>query len=185
VRLKPLLEFDAHWSNYLRVAEKEGPLRTLSMILAHSGDSWFWAIGLALIYMIPSAQAKQWALTQLVWISILVVIVMALKFTIRRRRPEGEWGAIYRSTDPHSFPSGHAARAFLIATIGLGFGPFWLGFLLLIWALLVSISRVAMGVHYLSDVVAGSILGIIVGIIGLQLSPMLFDFVTGFTGPLW
>jgi membrane-associated phospholipid phosphatase len=185
VKLSTLLELDARWSNYLRVAERPGILRTLSTILAHSGDSWFWAMGLAIIYLIPNAHAKQWALTQLVWISILVVVVMALKFTIRRRRPEGEWGAIYRSTDPHSFPSGHAARSFLIAVIGVGFGPIWLGLLLLIWAFLVSLARVAMGVHYLSDVVAGAFIGIFVGSIGFYLSPALFNFIFGFTGPLW
>jgi undecaprenyl-diphosphatase len=185
VNLKPILELDARWSGYLRVAEKPGIIRTLSIILAHSGDSWFWAMGLAILYIIPVSFFKQWALTQLVWISILAVTVMALKFSIRRRRPEGDWGAIYRSTDPHSFPSGHAARAFLIATIAIGFGPLWLGLLLVVWAFLVSLARVAMGVHYLSDVVAGAIIGVIVGIIGLQLSPALYNFITRFTGPLW
>ena len=60
----------------------------------------------------------------------LAVLVMAIKFTIRRRRPDGEWGGLYRSTDPHSFPSGHAARAVLIAVLAIGLGPAWLAILL-------------------------------------------------------
>jgi undecaprenyl-diphosphatase len=93
---------------------------------------------------------------------------MAIKLLVRRRRPEGEWGAIYRRTDPHSFPSGHAARAGLLATLIAGWGPAWLAPILLVWAPLVILARVAMGLHYLSDVLAGAALGVLVGIGILQ-----------------
>jgi undecaprenyl-diphosphatase len=87
-----------------------------------------------------------------------------LKFLIRRQRPEGEWGAIYRRTDPHSFPSGHAARATMLAVLVIGLGPAWLVPIMLVWAPLVTLSRVAMDLHYLSDALAGAVLGIAVGI---------------------
>jgi undecaprenyl-diphosphatase len=93
----------------------------------------------------------------------LAVIVLAIKFSIRRRRPEGTWGAMYRSTDPHSFPSGHAARAILIAILAIGLGPWWLAILLCVWAPLVALARVAMGLHYLSDIAAGLVLGATAG----------------------
>jgi undecaprenyl-diphosphatase len=173
-----LLQADARWSGTLRVAERPGPLRTVSMVLAHSGDSWFWGLGLILLYVFGDSFWKQWALTQLVWISFLAVLVMGIKFLVRRQRPEGEWGAIYRATDPHSFPSGHAARAVLIAVIALGLGPLWLGVLLAIWAPLVALARVAMGVHYVSDVIAGALTGLILGLVALQLSPALFGFIS-------
>ena len=174
---KRLLELDARWSESIRVAEKPGLLRTVSMVLAHSGDSWFWGLGLIILYFVTTeAFWKQWAVTQFFWIAILAVVVMAVKFTVRRRRPEGEWGAIYRNTDPHSFPSGHAARAFLIAVIATGLGPVWLAVLLWIWAPLVALARAAMGVHYLSDVVAGALVGIVVGVIALWLNPQVMAF---------
>jgi undecaprenyl-diphosphatase len=103
----------------------------------------------------------------------LALVVLAIKFTIRRRRPEGEWGAIYRNTDPHSFPSGHAARAAMLAVLALVVGPAWLGVVLVIWGLLVSLARVWMGVHYLSDIIAGILLGILAGFVVLQLTPWL------------
>ena len=106
---------------------------------------------------------RPWALTVLLSIIGLAVIVLAIKFSIRRRRPEGEWGAIYRSTDPHSFPSGHAARAILIGVLAIGLGPAWLAILLCVWAPLVAVARVAMGLHFLSDVAAGAVLGAITG----------------------
>src|SRR5512139_3238903 len=139
------------------------------MVLAHSGDSWFWGLGLVILYFVTTEEFwKQWAVTQFFWIAVLAVVVMTTKQLIRRRRPEGEWGAIYRNTDPHSFPSGHAARAFLIAVIATALGPAGLAVVLWIWAPLVSLARVAMGVHYVSDVVAGSVIGVLMGIAAWQ-----------------
>ncbi|TET83287.1 MAG: phosphatase PAP2 family protein [Anaerolineales bacterium] len=162
-----LLEIDARWSARLCIADRPGRLRTLTAILAHTGDSWFWILGLVLTWWWGETQWKIWALRILGMILALAFIVMVLKFSIRRRRPVGEWGAIYRSTDPHSFPSGHAARAALLATLATAWGPPWLGALLVLWVPFVSLARVAMGVHYLSDVLVGIFLGLSVGLIGL------------------
>lgn len=167
MNLRPILELDARLSDRVRVAEKPGLLRTVSAFLAHSGDSWFWGLGLILIWWRGDAHWKRWALVMFAGIAVLVVIVMSIKFIVRRRRPEGEWGGIYRNTDPHSFPSGHAARAFMIAVLALGLGPGWAGLLLAFWAPFVALARVSMGVHYVSDIVAGALLGIVVGLIGL------------------
>jgi len=163
VSLKALLELDARVSAHMRVAERPGLIRTVAAVLAHSGDSWFWWAGLAILWWRGNAFWRPWALTVLLSIIALAVIVLVVKFSIRRRRPEGEWGAFYRNTDPHSFPSGHAARATLIAVLAIGLGPWWLAILLCLWMPLVSLARVAMGVHYLSDVVAGAVLGGIAG----------------------
>jgi membrane-associated phospholipid phosphatase len=158
-----LLELDARLSARMRVAERPGLLRTCAAFLAHSGDSWFWWAGLVLLWWRGNVFWRPWALTVLLSIIALALIVLAIKFSIRRRRPEGEWGALYRTTDPHSFPSGHAARATLIAVLAIGLGPGWLAVLLCAWMPLVSLARVAMGVHYLSDVAAGAVLGAVAG----------------------
>jgi membrane-associated phospholipid phosphatase len=173
MRLRSILELDARLSDRLRVAEQPGLLRTLAVFFAHSGDSWFWGLGLLLLWWLGDSFWKQWSLLLFAGIAVLAIIVLTIKFTVRRRRPEGEWGGIYRSTDPHSFPSGHAARSFLIAVLVIGLGPAWLAILLCLWAPLVSLARVAMGVHYISDVVAGALLGMIIGLIGTQVAPFL------------
>jgi undecaprenyl-diphosphatase len=169
VTLKQILELDARLSARMRVAERPGLLRTVAGVLAHSGDSWFWWAGLALLWWRGNAFWRPWALMVLLSIIILAVIVLTIKFTIRRRRPEGEWGSMYRTTDPHSFPSGHAARAVLIAVLAIGLGPGWLAVVLCIWAPLVALARVAMGLHFLSDIVAGVGLGALAGLIALQI----------------
>ena len=158
-----MLALDARLSAQMRVAERPGLLRTFAAFLAHSGDSWIWWAGLALLWWLGNAFWRAWALTELLSIIGLAVLVLAIKFTIRRRRPEGEWGGMYRSTDPHSFPSGHAARAFLIAALAIGMGPVWFAIFLCFWAPLVALARVAMGLHYLSDIAAGAVLGAIAG----------------------
>ena len=185
--LRSLLELDARFSSQLRVAEKPGFLRNIAAFLAHSGDSWFWAAALILCWFFSNSGWKQWEVVEFFGIAGLAGVVLAIKFLVRRERPQGEWGGIYRNTDPHSFPSGHAARAFLIAVLGAVLGPFWLLVILLwIWAPLVSLARVAMGVHYLSDIAAGAILGIIVALIGLQIYHPMIVWFTSLTGVvLW
>lgn len=183
---RSLLELDARLSSQLRVAEKPGVFRNIAAFLAHSGDSWFWAAALIIFWFFSNSSWKQWEVVEFFGIAGLAGVVLAIKFLVRRERPQGEWGGIYRNTDPHSFPSGHAARSFLIAVIASAFGPIWLVVVLWVWAPLVALARVAMGVHYLSDVVAGAVLGVIVALIGLQIyMPMIvwFTSLSGFT--LW
>lgn len=186
MNLRSILEQDARLSEQMRVAEKPGALRSISAFFAHSGDSWFWAVALVALWASGDLFWKKWAVVQFVGISLLVVLVMSAKFLVRRRRPEGEWGSIYRNTDPHSFPSGHAARSFFIAAVATGLGPAGLAVALWIWAPLVALARVAMGVHYVSDVVAGAVFGVIVAIIYLQFYEPIFIWGTRLIGfPLW
>ena len=184
--MNSIIELDARLTSQLRVAERPGALRTLAVFFAHSGDSWFWAIGLLAVWLSGDSFWKKWAVVQFGSICLLAVLVLAIKFGIRRERPQGEWGQIYRVTDPHSFPSGHSARAFLIATIATGFGPPGLAIILWIWAPLVALSRVAMGMHYLSDIIVGALVGILVGMISLQIYAPVLTWLSNLLGfSLW
>jgi undecaprenyl-diphosphatase len=186
MNFRSVLEWDARLSDQMRVAEKPGALRVLAALFAHSGDSWLWLPALIALWWLGDSIWKEWAAVQFVGISVLAVLVMSIKFLVRRRRPEGEWGRIYRNTDPHSFPSGHAARSFLIAVLAAGLGPAWLAVVLWIWSPLVALARVAMGVHYASDIVAGAILGAIIALIGLKIYEPLLMWVSVLIGfPLW
>lgn len=183
--LRSLLELDARFSDQLRVAEKPGFLRNIAVLFAHSGDSWLWGAALIFFWFFSNPEWKQWEVIEFFGIAGLAAVVLAIKFMVRRRRPEGDWGMIYRNTDPHSFPSGHAARSFLIAVVASALGPPWLALLLWIWAPLVALARVAMGVHYLSDVIAGAVVGVIVALIGLQIyQPLLVWLSSMFAFPL-
>lgn len=155
-----LLAADTFYSNQLRYAEKPGPLRRAAIALAHSGDSWLWGLALVTVWIFGPPEWQALAPRLLAGIAGLAVVVLAVKRLIRRQRPAGEWGGIYRATDPHSFPSGHAARMALLVVLAAAWGPAWFAWLLLVWAPLVALARVAMGVHYLSDIVGGAVVGV-------------------------
>lgn len=70
--------------------------------------------------------------------------------------------------DRFSFPSGHTLHAVAFTLVTLNYYPA-LGWLLLPFALLVALSRVILGLHYPSDVLAGALLGAAVAAASLQL----------------
>jgi len=174
--LKKLLKIDARLSKALYVPAERTVLSLVLKIFAHSGDSWFWLAGLFILWMFSEQDLRERAVFLGVGLVIMATAVILLKFTIRRPRPEGEWGSIYRITDPHSFPSGHAARSAALVVMGLGMSPAWFGIALAIWAPWVGLSRVALGVHYLSDVLAGWLVGLLMGLIALGLQPFILQF---------
>lgn len=167
-----LLTADLQVSAWLGAVKESGFLRLLAVILAHSGDSWFWFAGLGMLWWVGNNYWRPRAGVFLVGIVITAVLVMLMKLTVRRERPEGDWGGFYRRTDPHSFPSGHAARSIALAVMALSLGPPWLGLALLAWAPLVSLARVALGVHYVSDVIIGGILGLLTGALSVYIVPI-------------
>src|SRR2546430_9864 len=78
-------------------------------------------------------------------------------------------GAPYRF---NSFPSGHAAvAATFAATFCLFYRQRWLRALLVVVALLIGLSRVAMGLHWVTDVLVGLLGGWLFAILGDSLAP--------------
>lgn len=89
------------------------------------------------------------------------------KALVHRHRPfVTQLGA---PSSTHSFPSGHSATSFACATVLSWFAPRWrVPFFVL--AALIALSRVYNGLHYPTDVVAGSALGVLVGLAVLRVS---------------
>lgn len=158
---KKILEYDVKATQSLRIHEHQKWMRPIGTFFAHSGDSWFILLALLLTWFFTKGTWHRISALLTGAVVFLAIIVLAIKFLIRRQRPEGTWGAIYRNSDPHSFPSGHAARTMMLATLMFLIGPTWLGAVLVVWSLLVCLARVGMGVHYLSDVAAGIVLGVV------------------------
>jgi undecaprenyl-diphosphatase len=161
--MEEVLQLDVRYTQAARIPDDKAVLKKAAAFFAHSGDSWFWGAGLAMLWFFgPRPWRPQIALLFL-GIIITAFSVFIIKFTVKRPRPEGEWGQMYRSSDPHAFPSGHAARAAMLTLIAFLSGTWWLGLILLIWAILVDLSRISLGVHYISDILGGTLIGIVMG----------------------
>lgn len=163
MNLKKISAIDSKFSHKIRLPENQPQLRRAAALFAHSADSWFWLAGLIILYPLVSSNAKPIILKLIIGTVITAAFVLSVKFTIRRPRPEGEWGKIYRDSDPHSFPSGHAARSAMLTLLIFLFGPAWLGGVMALWTLLVDYARIALGVHYLSDILVGTVIGLLFG----------------------
>jgi undecaprenyl-diphosphatase len=170
---------DARLSKGLRGLPKKHFFSIFAVIFAHSGDSWFWLGGLFLVWLLNKGEWRDWAAFLITGLMVMATVVLILKFAVRRPRPEGEWGQIYRITDPHSFPSGHAARSAALVVMALFVGPPWFAIVVLLWAPWVGLSRVALGVHYLSDVIVGWIVGAVMSLIALACQPWIIQALDG------
>jgi len=158
-------------------AVKAGPWKQILAVISHSGDSLVWLTVMVLIALLGEAYWRNWAFTILVGVLAVGLLVKVMKLIWRRQRPDGDWGGVYRRTDPYSFPSGHAARAAYLMTISLALGPLILGLLLLIWAPLVSYSRIYLRLHVWIEVVCGFLLGAVSALIfAMLLSSNPIDF---------
>ena len=87
MNLEKLLDQDAKLSKKLRVAEQPGLLRSIAAFLAHSGDSWVWLFALPWLLFFGNPYWQARALILILAILVTAVLVLTLKFTIRRRRP--------------------------------------------------------------------------------------------------
>jgi undecaprenyl-diphosphatase len=139
--------------------------RILMILATRGGDGWLWyALGAILIFY--GGEHRFLAIGAAGSASVAGVFVFsALKNASRRQRPcEIEphcWSSIL-PPDRYSFPSGHSITAFAVAlSLGL-FYPELLAYLLTV-AFLIASSRIILGMHFLSDVVVGSALGVILG----------------------
>jgi undecaprenyl-diphosphatase len=64
----------------------------------------------------------------------------------------------------YGFVSSHAANSFNVALLSLLFiKKRWFSVVIIIWASVISYSRIYLGVHYPADVLCGSILGALIG----------------------
>ena len=90
--------------------------------------------------------------------------------TLRPRPYQAHIGIEYFATplDRFSFPSGHTLHAVAFTLTALSYYPY-LAWLLVPFTMLIAISRVVLGLHYPSDVLAGAVLGAAIGTVPMLL----------------
>lgn len=144
---------------YIRQDWMEGFWKGITML----GDSgWFW-IALSLLLMVPR-QTRWIGITSLAAIVIGALITnVTLKNLVARTRPyevvEGLVLLIEKQRD-YSFPSGHTCASFAAAGVYWRMLPKKFGIPLVILAAMIAFSRLYVGVHYPTDVLAGLLIGL-------------------------
>ncbi len=55
----------------------------------------------------------------------------------------------------------------MLTLIMLLTGFWWIGLILLAWTILVDLSRIGLGVHYISDILGGTLVGLVMGFLAI------------------
>jgi undecaprenyl-diphosphatase len=133
----------------------------LARALSHSGDGYLHAlVPLLLWYLDPRGFSVMLPLLS-VALAVERSLYWLVKNGLRRPRPQEAvpgFRSLIQASDQFSFPSGHSSGAFLLATcLSIVYGPVALS--LFLWAALVALSRVLLGVHFPGDILAGALMG--------------------------
>lgn len=98
-------------------------------------------------------------------------IVELIRLFWEKPRPfiENSVNLLVNHEDTGSFPSGHAAFYFALAAVVYSYNK-KIGIWFFVAAFLISLSRIFIGVHWPSDVLAGAIVGIFSGWLVLRIS---------------
>ena len=162
--VESVLEFDRKTSRQLCLSGREW-VRWACLLLEWSGHGVLWFLLCGLLFLLHLLSSNPLYLTHawdvLVLLVVDIVAVAPVKLLFKRPRPPANPGAILlsvSSVDIYSFPSGHASRAVALAAHFSCSPPVRLGWTS--WALLVCLSRVVSGRHYLLDVLAGVAAGL-------------------------
>lgn len=100
--------------------------------------------------------------------AVTLISVTALRIIINKPRPYEAMDItplFKKDTVGKSFPSRHSASVFTISMVSFGFSTA-VGVFLVILGIVMCVSRVIAGVHYISDVIAGALFSVVLAIIG-------------------
>ena len=143
-------------------------------IISRLGDGVFWYSLMAVLPLLDGRRgllaAAQMAITGLT----ALLLYRLLKRWTRRPRPFRACPGVIAHVPPldeFSFPSGHTLQAVSFTIVALAWYPL-LAPLLLTFTALVGASRVILGLHYPSDVIAATVIGCALGALSLWLLPL-------------
>ncbi|GAP65965.1 PAP2 superfamily protein [Mizugakiibacter sediminis] len=158
------------------VANRWGARRVVGVFfgaISRLGDGAFWYALMLAFALLGGMRGAQAALHMLATGAVALALYRGLKRWARRPRPFRACDGVVAHVPPldeFSFPSGHTLHAVSFSIVALAYFPA-LAALLLPFTALIAASRVVLGLHYPSDVLAASVLGIGLGSLSLWLGP--------------
>lgn len=173
-----MIELLKNWDNkwLLEINGNHNPFMDDIMWFASEKTSWVPFYVVLLILIIYKYKVQSW------WILLLIIPLITvsdqlaasvIRPLVMRLRPSHEIGIEnllhyvneYKG-GRYGFVSAHTLNAFSLATYLTGVVKSrikWLPYILFLWAILVSYSRIYLGVHYPLDVIVPALLGILIG----------------------
>jgi undecaprenyl-diphosphatase len=154
---------------------------TLFLLFSFLADKLAYIMGLAAVIMWFWVKPKEVTRKAILLSGVALVLsrgilVEIIRHFYHRPRPFIAHNVTYlfKKIDEASFPSGHASAMFAIAMVIYMYNKKW-GTWMFVMAILTGISRVIVGEHYPSDIIGGTILGLIVGYAVVKLLDQKFD----------
>jgi len=140
-------------------------MRLWMVAATRGGDGWLWyAVGVVVL-LTGGPERFRALLAAVLAVGVGITLFLNLKRVCGRKRPgtmEPHSWAKLLPPDQFSFPSGHTITAFSMAvSLAVFYPAMTLG--LLFCAFSVALSRILLGMHFLSDVVAGAVIGSALG----------------------
>ena len=152
---------EAHWCLRANRTCVHRGVRRYFAIVSRLGDGVFWYALMAALAAFGGARGLQAALHMAALSIVTLLLYKSLKHATRRPRPHAAHRRIrawVAPLDEFSFPSGHTLHAVGFSVVALAYFG-WLAPLLVPFAASVAVSRVVLGLHYPSDVLAATAIG--------------------------
>lgn len=131
-------------------------------VVSRVGDGHYWYLVLASLFLFQGAAALPVFKHVIVVGFVCHILYRSLKNRTARARPfafaEEGFDLTVAPLDKYSFPSGHTLHAVTFTAVVTVYFPV-LGWILIPFSLFVAASRVVLGLHYPTDVLAGAFLG--------------------------
>ncbi|MDG2524807.1 phosphatase PAP2 family protein [Stenotrophomonas sp. HITSZ_GD] len=173
-RLELLRGRETRWCRRANLLCRRSPVRRFFSTISRLGDGVFWYALMGLLVIVDGMDGVRASAHMAATGVIALTLYKALKRWTRRPRPYAAdlriraWVA---PLDEFSFPSGHTLHAVSFSIVALAYYP-WLAPVVVPFSACVALSRVVLGLHYPSDVLAATAIGSALASLSLGFLPM-------------
>lgn len=169
--LKTVADLDARLYLWMGELERRLKLYKMARAVSFTGDGYAYMLLAAMLLMISPQAGLAVTMAGFLAFAFELPTYVVLKKTFKRRRPYvvvDTLERIHEPSDEFSFPSGHTAGGFLMAFVVSHLFPA-AALPMYLWASSIGLSRILLRVHFVSDVIAGALLGTAFAILSLNL----------------
>lgn len=176
--MNALLEWDASVLLWIQENMRTDLMTTIMKGITRLGNNGCLWIVLTILFLALGKTRKVGITSALALIITFVTVNLGIKNIVARTRPyeviEGLTNLVEKQHD-FSFPSGHAAHAFAVGVVILILMPRKIGVPIIVISILMAYSRLYIGVHYPTDVIAGALLGTCIALFSIFLINKICD----------